>query len=209
MGFNYGNRALTFGISKDEKSHNPAMEVWRMTHIRSFLLIAVICSAIASCVSTQKPKTIAMLPPFNASQAGLIEQRGAGSIKVQAFMRQKGGGIVTAAGNQFVLIPHSDYASARLSQLYEGRAPDFDERPYIPASDPKAVIHVDPPEYYKYTRRQTADASGSTTFKNVADGKYFITTHVVWKVGESYEGGAVYERVTVKDGEAAEVIIAR
>jgi hypothetical protein len=178
------------------------MEVWRMTHIRSFLLIAVMCSAIASCVTTQKPKSIRLFDKFSVEDAQIIKKPGSGSIKVQAFMRQNGGGIVTAAGREITLLPHTTYTNQRLYQMYAGRR-------YIPVGEPKPVYESDPSDYYKLTRTQTADASGSTTFKNVADGRYFIATSVVWQVGQFYEGGAVYGRVTVKDGEAVEVIIAR
>ena len=197
MGFNYGHRALTFGISKDEKSHNPAMKVSRMTHIRSFLLIAVMCSAISSCVTTQKPKTIALYDKFSVEDAQLIKKPGSGSIKVQAFMRQNGGGIVTAAGREITLLPFTTYTKQRISQLYAGRL-------YIPVGEPKPIYESDPYVYKRLTRTQTADASGSTTFKNVADGRYFIATSVVWQVGQFYEGGGMYERVTVEDGEAVE-----
>ncbi len=173
-----------------------------MPHIRSLLLMAVIFSAIASCVPTQKPRTIALNGPFDVEAAELINAKGDGSIKVQAFMRQNGGGIITAAGRKISLLPYTDYTNYRIAEIYAGR-------PFIPADEPQPIIENDPQEYYIFTRTQTADASGSTTFKNVADGKYFIVTSVVWKVGKFYEGGSVNERVTVKDGEAAEVIIAR
>jgi protocatechuate 3,4-dioxygenase beta subunit len=56
------------------------------------------------------------------------------------------------------------------------------------------------PEYASYTRTTTSDSNGRFTFENVAPGKYYVATQIMWRPkGNIFsEGGALYDIVTVR-----------
>lgn len=63
---------------------------------------------------------IAMATGADVTQTQAQLARGDGEIRGNAFMMQRGGGVVTCAGNEVYLIPHNDYAAERLGALYDG-----------------------------------------------------------------------------------------
>lgn len=66
------------------------------------------------------------------------------------------------------------------------------------------------PQYLQFQRLSRADAKGEFTFDNVAPGRYFVMTRVIWEVpnGIIPEGGGLYEEVEVKDGQTVNVVLA-
>src|SRR4051794_171437 len=90
------------------------------------------------------------------------------------------------------------YSEARFAQFYKGKK-------FMPAWQiPK--IEADP-EYASYTRTTTSDSNGRFTFENVAPGKYYVATQIMWRPkGNIFsEGGALYDIVTVPNKDTKKV----
>lgn len=157
-------------------------------------MIAVVIGLTASaCV------TATVTESFNAADGAYILKDGKGRIEGSAFMRQRGGAVVTAAGNTVTLTPVTPYSQARFNAIYKDR-----KTSYLGAR-----IENTPDEYMKQGRDTKADVEGRFKFENLHPGDYFINTNVRWEVPGGYlpEGGLIYERVTVKNGETANVVL--
>jgi hypothetical protein len=60
------------------------------------------------------------LPSFDAEDHRSFEGSGTATIKGQAFLRQKGGGVVTCAGSDVKLMPATNYFKAAVAQARMG-----------------------------------------------------------------------------------------
>jgi hypothetical protein len=129
---------------------------------------------------------------FDPSEAAYINQQGKGKIEGHAFLRDKHGQVNVryAAGEIVRLVPATAYARARFATFYGGSK-------FVPAiSIPKFTQNED---YAAFTRTTKAESTGRFTFDNVAPGRYFVTTQLIWQPKDTIlsEGGAMYEEVTV------------
>jgi hypothetical protein len=63
------------------------------------------------------------------------------------------------------------------------------------------------PEHASYTRTTTSDSNGRFTSENVAPGKYYVATQIMWRPkGNIFsEGGALYDIVTVPNKDTKKV----
>jgi hypothetical protein len=63
------------------------------------------------------------------------------------------------------------------------------------------------PDYASYTQTTTSDSNGRFTFENVAPGKYYVATQIMWRPkGNIFsEGGALYDIVTVPNKDTKKV----
>ncbi len=154
---------------------------------------------LGACVGTD----IEVTSPFVPAQAAYVNQRGAASVRGQAFMRQLGGGVVTCAGEKVRLIPATAYARERMTKLYGN--PQGGRINVYQGTSGKNL----PPAYFKYMRLATCDAQGNFEFNGVANGSYYLVTRIVWMVPGSYfaEGGSVAKLITVKGGRSQRVIL--
>ncbi len=163
--------------------------------------IATLGMALISgaCVGTE----IEVASPFVPAQAAYVNQRGAASVRGQAFMRQLGGGVVTCAGEKVRLIPATAYTRERITKIYGN--PEGGRINVYQGTSGKNL----PPAYFRYMRQSICDAEGNFEFNGVADGTYYLVTRIVWMVPGSYfaEGGGVAKRVTVKGGRSVRVIL--
>lgn len=146
-------------------------------------------------------KTYELHNSFDISKAQIVLEKGDNTIKGEAFMRQRGGGIVTCAGSDVELIPYTEYAGERIRIIYNGLATGFS-----PWGN-KITFIPDIQDYYHYSKTQTCSANGSFTFNNIKDGNYFITSCVQWWAGDHPQGGCLMKNITVKGGETMEVIL--
>lgn len=163
---------------------------------RSIAIICMIASILAAC------RTVSIESEFNPKEAAFINTQGKGRITGSAFLRQRGGGVVTAAGEEVWLIPATGYARERFSKIYQGRK-------MIPVLLSAKVENTDP-RYLQLQRKTRADAKGEFSFDNLGPGRYFIMTRVTWQVPNAIipEGGSLYEEVEVKDGQVLNVVLA-
>lgn len=146
---------------------------------------------LSGCVAAPEIKST-----FDASESAFIHKQGAGSITAQAFLRRNDGVVVYAAGSEARLIPKTRYSQERIDALYRGTKYNA----YVP-SPPS------PPGFEAAMRTTKADGEGRFTFTGVADGDYYIVTSVKWFAGDVAQGGALMEPVSVKGGNAVNVIM--
>jgi hypothetical protein len=81
-------------------------------------------------------------------------QKGNNTIKGQAFLRQQGGGVVTCAGSEVLLVPDTPYFREMITILKSGKRPAGEMDPVG-----KSII-----------RRSRGDAQGNFIFNEVPDG---------------------------------------
>ncbi len=135
---------------------------------------------------------------FDAKAAAFIHKEGKTTIEGHAFLRKPDNGVENAVGQTIRLVPVTPYSEARFARFYGGKR-------FISVSAvPK--FEADP-EYASYTRTTTSDSSGRFTFENVAPGKYYVATQIVWRNKGSFfsEGGALFDTVTVPGKETKKV----
>ena len=154
---------------------------------------------LSACVA---PKNYILKSEFDANQAQKQLANGNNTISGEAFLRQSGGGVVTCAGYEVLLVPETPYAQERIGLIYgntiKGYNPLYNRITFTP----------DYPEYYLSQKRKVCSSTGHFEFKNVKDGTYFVVATVLWNVPNAgYQGGTFMEKITVKDKENYEVIL--
>ena len=163
-------------------------------------LCMVVAAALTGCAS--KPfEWTANTPEFDKEYVQ-YSKPGSGSIHGQAFLQQRNGATVKAAGRVVYLDPATTLATQWFEQYGQY---------YMPPDD------VSPPsKLFNGARRQTiADADGKFKFASLPDGSYYIRTTVTWEtvayrvlyVSTSTQGGIVKAKVEVKNGEVTEAVI--
>ncbi len=157
------------------------------------LLIVAPVAFLSACNAGRGPTPSVS---FDPAQASYIRAPGKGVISGQAFLRDKSGqtNVRYAAGETVRLIPATTYAQARISHFYGSVK-------FVPAA---SIPKVEPDtQYAALTRTTKTESDGRFTFENVAPGRYYLTTQLVWKPKDALapEGGAMYEEVTVSGKE--------
>ncbi|MWD27716.1 hypothetical protein E0K89_009540 [Aquicoccus sp. SCR17] len=167
-----------------------------MTPVSRFAAGLLLGAVLAACAP------MAIATPFRAEEVRGIKRDGRARIEGQAFLRQRGGGVVTCAGSGVLLIPAGGYATELFTRVWGnpegGVAGTF-------VMGPKTL----PPGFLEYTRQSRCDAEGDFVFERVPDGTYFVASQVTWTVPGSYlpEGGVVGRRIAVRGGRSQRVLI--
>ena len=175
-----------------------------MRFARMIPIVVPLATIVSGCVVPQ-PVAPAVIADYDASEAAYIHESGPNEIRGQAFLRQRGGGVVTCASDEVSLIAATAYAKERLATLYGTIS--------APARH-VGTDRVGPPDprYLADWRHTICDAQGNFIFERVADGDYFVVTTVVWEArgryGMTTQGGPVLAPVSVRSGEVKRVIIA-
>lgn len=159
----------------------------------------VVCLCLASCSTTPPRSQVTPIPKpeppltFDAALHAPYATQGASGIKGQAFLRQRGGGVVTCAGSRVTLTPSTAFF-LHLAILDTARRP----HPRI-EGDLNLMAQV---------RRETVcDAQGNFSFSGLPAGKWLVSTQVTWIVGNRQQGGLVSKHVeTTTQGEAIALI---
>lgn len=150
--------------------------------------------ALAGCVAPPKDTTISST--YNHNEMKFIQSTGTASVTGQAFMRQRGGGVVTAAGEEILLLPATAYTREVTDKMLSGQA-------QLSAG---AALKG-------YTRKTTADADGRFKFNGLAAGSYIALAVVRWEIPSEYgsrpQGGGLKQEVTVAEGQTAEIIMSK
>lgn len=165
--------------------------------VYSMALLGALCS---SCI--MPPANISLTTTFDPDAAARMLAPGRNTISGSALIRQRGGGVVTCAGNEVTLVPATSYAIERMQNIYGSEL-----RGYRSATAGAIAFQPESPEYHQAMITTLADAQGEFEFDAVADGDFFVTTSVIWQVGYSTEGGVLMARVTVSGGETQKVVL--
>ena len=167
-------------------------------HSRTFkaiLPLLLIVVSVAGCVVTTAPTPI-RVQGFDAAEVAYIHDVGTDRIEGNAFLRQKGGGVVTCAGEAVRLIPLGQFAKKYFRIRYiEKKAATLD--PW------------DAPAFHDHVRTTRCESDGRFLFTEVAPGSYFIETKVPWVVySHGTQGGDVGYALEVRgDGTTNRVVI--
>lgn len=166
--------------------------MWKTGLVLSLATLAV------ACVPKQPLVNVAATP-FDAKEVAFIHLDGNNSVRGQAFLRQRGGGIVTCAGRDVWLVPDGSHARDRIKAIY-GTTQRVAQN----------ITNLEPAdaEYRRHTRRTLCDAQGNFAFEGLADGRYFVVSTVMWDVGGLPQGGTVMAPVALSNGANKRVIIA-
>ncbi len=164
------------------------------------LLLALACASfLGACAA---PVVVNVGVPFDAAAAQRMLADGPNTVRGNAFLRQRGGGVVTCAGAEVVLVPATAYAQRVFAALYGTSAGAAMQAPNTVDIQPKSV------QFSKLLRRTQCDAQGNFVFERVADGDWFVETTITWVVGNSPQGGPIMRRVSVAGGSSVTVIVA-
>ena len=138
------------------------------------------------------------------SDVGIAEaalEGGAAQIHGSALIRQRGGGVVTCAGNEVYLIPHTESTERAVRDVFGGDHGYVERGGSVNFGGGQVVS---PPEPH---RTAVCDAQGFYRFGDVRAGNWYVMTVITWTVGENYQGGAVLGFTRVGPGQEQEVVL--
>ena len=165
-----------------------------------FRKLAIIPVSLLILTGCMEPRVIKPTALFNSSSASYIFDTGDNTISGQAFLRQNGGGVVTCASSEVFIFPVNEYSSQIMSEMFGSTDKGY--------SIGLSSIDYDA-NYVKYHRVSVCDAQGNFVFENVADGEYYLSTNVRWVIGNSRQGGYLFEKVSVNKGSNLKVLLSR
>lgn len=170
-------------------------------------IVAIASVLLVGCATSPTSKQVVLKNSFDADVAQKFLQKGKNTVEGSALMRQRGGGVVTCAGFEARLFPVTAYASERMQTLYGNTNRGFldvrllNSTKFIP----------DSVEYYRFMKTTICDSQGKFAFKEIADGAFYVVTWITWEVPVnrymSRQGGSLMQRVTVRGGEAKEIVL--
>ncbi|MEX0960253.1 MAG: hypothetical protein WDZ63_13295 [Burkholderiales bacterium] len=169
--------------------------------MHKLIVLAVVAFAVGGCVTPQK---VNISSSFDAAQASQMLEKGSNSLRGSALIRQRGGGVVTCAGQDVVLAPATAYASERVKAIYGSEDGGFN-----PVFGGRRVsFESEPPEFKTLILTTRCDAQGYFKFDQVANGSFYVVTLITWKVSDYVtEGGHLCQRITLNGGESKEIVL--
>lgn len=152
------------------------------------------------------PKPITINEPFNPDSQ--IIESGDNTIEGDGFLRQRGGDVVTCAGEEAYLLKATPF-TAEFNQKVFG-SEDGGYCSANPMAQNTCNVDIEP-EFDtlfsdEHAKATTCNSDGEFTFEDIADGAYYVGTDIIWEAGGyTPEGGGVMERIEVSDGETVDV----
>ena len=110
----------------------------------------------------------------NPYEAGTFELNGSAQLKVNSFIRTRGGDIKLCAGYEVVLWKVTRYSSERLRYLYDSYGDIYVES----AGNRYLEFSSEAP----YMISKTCDSQGNVVFDGVPIGQYYVASLVMWDV---------------------------
>lgn len=164
---------------------------------------------------TPKPKLISPSPKVykNADDTDsiktILNTEGKNTLMGNGFMRQKGGGIVTCAGNKVALFPKTNYSTEFAENLYfkDAEFPSY----FRNGNGYKNSFTYTINPYGNDSRITLCDSAGNFEFQKLPDGTYYVITYVSWSAPgrKSYDtqGGSMIREVELKNNVTTKIII--
>ena len=165
---------------------------------RVFLTLSLVVAT--ACAPTTMQMSLA---PEDVETANAMLAPGTSTIKGSALIRQRGGGVVTCAGNEVFLVPATASATSELHRVFGG------DEGYVPRGGDPLVgggTLVEPPTPH---RPSVCNAQGFFSFANVRAGKWYVITSIVWMAGENNQGGTLLGTAEVAEGQETEIVLSR
>ena len=170
--------------------------------------LAVCCAVVAVLAGCAVPReqfrTVYLMAKFDADEIRRGLEPGPLSLSGAAFLRQKGGGVVTCAGATVFLTPVTAYTKERMLAIYGSSG----TTKFASVNERRVrFIPDDVVELEAVARKERCDAQGNFQFSGLRPGSYYVSTVVLWSVGYNHQGGAVMERVDLESGKSPRVVL--
>jgi hypothetical protein len=149
---------------------------------------------------------------FSASDIAWATKKGNAQVEGSAFLRQRGGGLVTCAGQDVHFTPKSKYSTERHVALYGNDNFGIMKRGLARAIAGTAIEGETPEGYLNSSIVTQCDVDGKFYLEDIVAGEYYVTTVVEWTLdpyGINNEGGYIMKRVVVKDNQINKVVITK
>jgi hypothetical protein len=163
--------------------------------MKILLSLAAVVTLLLGCAHRAPPPTFTPVTETTEAEYLPYSMPGSNVLTGQAFMNQKGGGVVKAAGRTVTLDPATE-TTGRNWWSQAGRK--WSTRYTLPLS----------PTGRKLRRTTVADAEGRFKFEGLPSGSYYVRTEITWDVPyHGIQGGLVGKQVTVEPGVSTDVIL--
>lgn len=159
------------------------------TKVITILMMAL----LGACALPQKKPAVDMQSSFNNEEYNAYTKQGTNTLKGQAFLRQKGGSVVTCSGSLVYLMPATLFFREISSIVRVGRQPMMDENT---KNSMKKIV-----------KQSQCDAQGNFKFEKLPAASWLVVTDVRWLVGSSRQGGELLGEATTSDGGVEEVLL--
>jgi hypothetical protein len=150
----------------------------------------------AGCVVLPRPATGPALPPVTAAfvpaDHSAFMGPGSGSMTGQAFLRQRGGAVVTCAGARVYAHPSTPFFAQAVAYTAAGGSLIS-----VPGGTASQAL----------VRQSLCDAQGNFEFSELPPGRWIVTVTVRWSGAGSEQGGLLAQTVTVGDGVARRILL--
>ena len=128
--------------------------------------------------------------PFVSEDHLTYQGTGDSVVSGQAFLRQNGGGVVTCAGSQVMLLPATPYFREVIALSRRDRP-----MPSLPG------------DALAFTKSTTCDAQGNFRFSNVPNNRWIVVTLVSWNVAHVEQGGLLSSEVETSGAQPMEILL--
>ena len=155
---------------------------------------------LASCVQTQSVNFL-----YNADDYVKHRKFGTSVVYGQAFLRQRGGGVVLCAGELVLLLPNTGPFKESVAIGRSGK------RPVAVSGHKDGVFRdrVTDPQFKDVIRKAQCDAQGNFRFEKVPAANWIIYSRVSWQVGKYNieQGSDLVSEITPKSGEELQILL--
>lgn len=161
---------------------------------------ALMIAALLGCGN----RSALLQAPFDAVAARKT-LNGPNAIKGSALIRQRGGGVVTCAGNPVFLMPVTARAREWAEHVYESTEGGYR------AAGGRGVVFDESDAVFAATKTASCDTAGNFKFEAIGDGQFYVFTRITWIAGagiyQSLQGGSIMKPVTVSGGSTTEIVL--
>ena len=160
--------------------------------IFGFLLILTSCTT---------PSAIETFSSYDRNEIAWSLTDGTGKLEGDGFLSRRDGMLVKCSGQEVGLVPVSDYATERFTNIYGNP-----NSGYNTAGFGRRNVDIADPDYLSDARLTICDVDGKFSFENLPSGEYYVYTTVIWRVSDYVnEGGNINRRVKIDEGKTSKV----
>src|SRR5262245_52041396 len=112
------------------------------------------------CATRQPPQPVQMRTAFDPLEHNAYMEPGENSIKGQGFLRQQGGGVVTCAGSEVLIVPATSFFREVVIHVRAGKKPEIAEK-------------IDP-SFKPIVKHAQCDAQGNFSVEKLPSGAWLV-----------------------------------
>jgi hypothetical protein len=153
---------------------------------------------LASCATSPVIETFSS---YDRNQIAWSLVDGTGKLEGDGFLSRRDGILVKCSGQEVGLVPVSDYAIERFTNIYGNP-----NGGYNTAGFGSRNVDTADPDYVNDRRTTICDVDGKFSFENLPSGEYYVFTTVIWRISDYVnEGGVMSRRVNIEEGKTSKV----